>query len=157
MRFLRLPCLVLALCAAPAVPAQTSTARIIVEPGVLTQGYYRSQPQAAWLPGVDAPLKDGPVNTMYLRFYADGRVISVSSTGTPEQIAAWFDYSKDSLPRGEYKIEGDRLRFSTDSERGSVDYEGRIDGYTLHLTAHSHINGRENAYTLRFVPMPASP
>lgn len=93
MRFLRLPCLVLALCAAPAVPAQTSTARIIVEPGVLTQGYYRSQPQAAWLPGVDAPLKDGPVNTMYLRFYADGRVISVSTTGTPEQIAAWFDYT----------------------------------------------------------------
>ena len=157
MRLSILICLPLALLAANAAPAQTPTAPIVAEPAVLTQGYYRSQPQAAWLPGADAPLSDGPVSTMYLRFYADGRVIGVSSTGTPEQIVAWFDYSNDSLPRGEYRVEGDRLTFSTGSELGSVDYEGRIDGGTLHLKSHSHINGRDNTHTLRYVPMPALP
>lgn len=151
--------LLFALCAATAASAQTpATAPASAATAtVQTQGMYRSQAQAAWLPGGSEPLAAGPTLYAYLRFYADGRVISVSSTGTPEQIARWFHYAHDSVSEGSYQIEGDRLRFSINSGTGIVDYDGRIDGDTLRLNSHSHINGRDNTQTLRFVAMPELP
>ncbi|SFL06269.1 hypothetical protein [Lysobacter sp. cf310] len=159
MRSTFLASFLFALCAAPTAVAQTPATEpaAVAATTVQTQGMYRSQAQPAWLPGSRQPLATGPTHYLYLRFYPDGRVISVSSTGTPEQIAGWFDHTHDGVSQGRYRIEGDRLHFSTRSGAGSVDYDGRIDADTLQLNSHSHINGRDNTHTLRFVAMPEQP
>jgi hypothetical protein len=76
----------------------------------------------------------------YLRFYVDGSVIAVSSTGQLEDLKRWFAKGKPDISMGEFSIEGDRLSFSTVSSRGSVDYTGEIVGDRLHLHSYSHIN-----------------
>jgi uncharacterized protein (TIGR02996 family) len=61
----------------------------------------------------------------YLRFYSDGTVLSVISTGTPEEIRRWF--ARESLPRlglarGSYTLSGDRLSFSANDREAPSPY-----------------------------------
>jgi hypothetical protein len=86
----------------------------------------------------------------YLRFYADGTVIGVSTTGTPAQIARWFKapYSNS----GHYSISGSSLKFSLTSPQGTVDYDGVICGSSLQVNVFSHINGRRGTDYYELVP-----
>ncbi|MCO5948523.1 hypothetical protein [Mucilaginibacter flavidus] len=47
----------------------------------------------------------------YLRFYASGRVISVTSDGTPDDLKTWFNLSKDDIPSGSYKVTAKKIYF----------------------------------------------
>jgi hypothetical protein len=80
--------------------------------------------------------------SMYLRFYADGAVIGVSSTGTPAQIRPWFRAPYND--NGRYLVRGPRISFSLTSPAGRVDYDGVIDGSRLQLLSCSRINGRRS-------------
>lgn len=94
---------------------------------------------------------------LYTRFYEDGTVITVSSTGTPVEIARWFkkDHIKHkNLSHGLYKIKDGRLTFSSTSAEGTVDYKGTIQKDVLFLDLHSHINGCRSKRTYRFVQIP---
>ena len=90
----------------------------------------------------------------YFRFYEDGIVIAVSSTGTPSDIADWFKKenieSKD-LSHGEYKIDDSELVFSIISVNGTVDYEGEIQENILTLDFYSHINDTQGTRTYTFL------
>lgn len=94
----------------------------------------------------------------YLRFYPSGLVINVSSTGTPIQVARWFNESHDAVSSGRYVCEGDKLSFSVviDQVRGvnrNCHYEGVIkkDGRLL-LNWYSEATDRVGIYCYDFYP-----
>ena len=77
----------------------------------------------------------GPV-TFYLRFYPDGVVLSVLSTGTLRDLATWFNRHKQ--PNFHYELKGNSLRFTEQTKDMFFVYSGtvtpdslplRVDGY----------------------------
>jgi len=77
----------------------------------------------------------GPV-TFYLRFYPDGVVLSVLSTGTPREVAKWFYRQKQ--PNFHYELKGNSLHFTEQTKDMFFVYSGtvtpdslplRVDGY----------------------------
>jgi hypothetical protein len=89
----------------------------------------------------------------YLRFYADGTVLTVTSDGNPQQVARWFHKQHQYLSKGRYRIEGSTIVFSsTYSAVGTVDYSGTIEGDTLRLDSYSHINSYRGRQEYQFVP-----
>jgi len=93
----------------------------------------------------------------YLRFYSDGTVISVSSTGDSDAVARWFkkeNTESKGLPHGRYEIKDQRLSFSAATKRGTVDYEGVIEENALTLKSHSRINDHRATRTFSFVQLP---
>lgn len=92
----------------------------------------------------------------YARFYEDGTVIIVSSTGNPGEIIRWFkkeNIERKSLSHGLYEINGDRLVFSTTSAQSIVDYEGRIKDDAIIMDTYSHITGHRSNSEFRFVKL----
>jgi len=87
----------------------------------------------------------------YVRFYDDGTVITVSTTGTPQQIKKWFDRKKADLSRGTYMITGTRIVFASESKEGVVDYDGRLKGEAIDVRVYSHINQHSGSHALKFV------
>jgi hypothetical protein len=90
----------------------------------------------------------------YLRFYDDGTVIAVSSTGTPKEISRWFNKENSErieFSTGHYTIENHIITFSVTSSRGTVDYEGIILDDTLILDSYSHINEYQDSQQYDFV------
>ncbi len=91
----------------------------------------------------------------YLRFYDDGLVLSVSSTGPePSKIARWFSReNKEKNSHGTYSLTGRQIMFAATSTSGTVDYEGTVEGDTMVLKSYSHINGNRGVtqYDFRVV------
>lgn len=83
-------------------------------------------------------------NWQYLRFYEDGTVIIVSTSGDLPSISSWFHKDHPNVGRGNFLKEDDKVKFSILYAEGSVDYQGfiRDDGLTLELTSHSNINSK---------------
>jgi hypothetical protein len=77
--------------------------------------------------------------TMYLRFYADGTVIGVSSTGTAAKVNRWFNAPYENT--GRYVARRERLQFQVTSPAGRVDYVAIMDGERLQISSCSRING----------------
>jgi formylglycine-generating enzyme required for sulfatase activity len=78
-----------------------------------------------------------------LRFYDDGLVISASIQVEDvkeswKKISKWFRRGYDN--QGKYFLSGNRLRFSTTSSSGTVDYDGEYFIDKLILNNYSHIN-----------------
>jgi hypothetical protein len=91
----------------------------------------------------------------YLRFYPDGVVINVSSTGKPAEIVKWFDKfaavkSNYKFGQGKFVFEKNHVRFSASSSTGVVDYEGEVFEKRLILKSHSHINDNRGMYEYVF-------
>lgn len=93
----------------------------------------------------------------FLRFYPDGTVDSVCSTGTPEQVWRWFDreHRKDfGHFHGEYTVRADRLSFFVADDRvGRIEYAGVVGGRALALALHSRINDFRGVRRYGFVEL----
>ena len=76
---------------------------------------------------------DNDTTWTYFRFYKDGTIISASTDGTADDIRKWFirpgnkdnDY-KRYTPIGIYKINGDKIEFTTTSAAATIVYKGTI-------------------------------
>ncbi len=93
----------------------------------------------------------------YIRFYEDGTVITVSSTGNPTEIDSWFRKElsiQKGFSRGQYEIKGSEIIFSSTSEAGTVDYNGTIHEKAVDLYSFSHISGNKSKKKYSFVPLP---
>ena len=81
----------------------------------------------------------------YLRFYPDGIVIGVSSTGTGEQVGRWIGKRRKDLSSGRYQIKNNMIEFTLGSKEGSVVYQGEmITDKSMILDSHSYINGHKS-------------
>lgn len=88
---------------------------------------------------------------MFLRFYEDGTVISVSSSGVADDIKGWFKKGHENVAEGEYEIEDDEISFTTSSNYGEVEYSGTIsDRENLKLNTVGD-NGNKQKVTYTFV------
>lgn len=90
----------------------------------------------------------------YLRFYSNGKVISVSTDceGTASDLKDWFNIYHKYVGIGDYVIKGFRIQFDATSNSGTVEYRGRIDknGLIL-LKSKSLINGYRSKEKYKFV------
>src|SRR3954468_14676944 len=70
----------------------------------------------------DIDKQDNDTTYDYLRFYPDGKVISVTSEGTAYDLKEWFDLKMNNPGIGsfDYKAKGKKIYFSTTSKEGSV-------------------------------------
>lgn len=90
----------------------------------------------------------------YIRFYQDGDVIRISSTGSPTDLRKWFSKENQNqwLFRGKIStIEGNRISFSVRDNKGSIDYSGQIEGDTINLSSYSHMNKNQSNDIYSFV------
>lgn len=110
------------------------------------------------VPEIDTVDKDTTWN--YLRFYKDGTIISVAASGTIEDIAAWFTLSPTEVKtawqqnpsKGQYKVTGNRIHFTTTSKQGSIAYKGVIvNGSKLKLHFRGAITGTRGTEIYYFV------
>lgn len=84
--------------------------------------------------------KNEDESSSYLRFFPDGTVVSVTSTGEPHQVIKWFGH--DFEMQGSYRINDKYIEFQTTSKQGTVEYAGNIiDSNLMELNWHSKING----------------
>src|SRR5215813_5695031 len=71
----------------------------------------------------------------FLRFYPDGKVLSVTSSGNVYDLKKWFNLKQDNPSIGVYEISGNRIYFTTTSNEGTVVYDGQIrNKYYLDLS-----------------------
>ena len=68
--------------------------------------------------------EDNDTTYSYLRFYADGKVINVTSEGTAFDLKDWFNLNMKNLSVGNYQVRRKRIYFSTTSGAGTVIYKG---------------------------------
>jgi hypothetical protein len=87
----------------------------------------------------------------YIRFYSDGTVITVSSTGRPEKIARWFFREFYAVSRGTYVISGNRVKFTTTSPEAEIAYEGVINGEQIEFRWKSRRSRLKRKGTVTFV------
>lgn len=89
-----------------------------------------------------------PDYSSYLRFFADGKVVEVGSTGTPSQVGQWLNHDYESF--GFYTIKDGTVSFRITSSSGQVSYSGRVLKDAIEINMTSHINGY-SANNLRYV------
>lgn len=88
----------------------------------------------------------------FLRFYPDGKVLSVTSRGNAHDLKKWFHLKTKNPSVGMYEIKANRIYFSTTSNEGTVVYDGEIhDQYYLTLTIKSLINGYNHQEKYYFI------
>ncbi len=80
------------------------------------------QPPASW------PVKPTKELFLYFRFYPDGSVVSLLSTGMPTEVAKFIRRHLELSGDGTYSISGDRLHFRVTTRRGPIIYSGKVHG-----------------------------
>lgn len=96
----------------------------------------------------------------FVRFFADGGVMTVTVGGTDEvdadlvrSVMGWLVPSgHDGLSKGRFTRSGSEISFSATSSTGTVNYKGTIlpGGEELRLRSHSLINGHRDERQWRF-------
>ena len=98
--------------------------------------------------------EDNDTTCGYLRFYLEGKVISVTAEGTAFDLKEWFNLKMDNPSVGNYQIRRKRIYFSTTSKEGTVIYMGKIkDQYRIILKSKSLINGYKERAKYYFVAL----
>jgi len=105
-------------------------------------------------------MKDGRVFDgfhEYLRFFADGTVLSSSRPEAREQptdlseIASWLSKENPAIPRSSYTVHDGVVTFTKVSNAGTVRWSGGSDGDGLSMDWHSEINGKYGVYKFSFI------
>jgi len=92
----------------------------------------------------------------YLRFYADGIVIGVTTAGKPANLVPWFKKDNKTPSKGKYTLTDSTIKFAMSSEQGEVNYEGRLTADNkLVLLVKSLINKYEGKEEYGFLKMEA--
>jgi hypothetical protein len=92
----------------------------------------------------------------YLRFYPDGKVISVGTDceGTADELKDWFHLDGDQVSKGIFEIKGSKINFSTTGKTGAVKYSGQLTPEnTIKIKWKSLINGEKGRHEYRFIKM----
>jgi hypothetical protein len=87
----------------------------------------------------------------YLRFYADGSLLTVNTDGEPDQVFNLMDKNHPRVSTGSYTLSGSEIAFTASSAEGAVDYHGQADEKGLVLQVFRHINGHQDEERYTFV------
>jgi hypothetical protein len=90
----------------------------------------------------------------YLRFYTNGKVISVGTDcdGTADELKSWFKINAEQVSTADYKITGRRIFFSAKSKSGVIKYKGLLSkNGVLKLKWKSLINGKRGHEKYKFI------
>lgn len=133
----------------PRQPAPAGLAREQGEVPLRYGGVYRSE-------GLEMEVIGERIFPMryFLRFYPDGRVIEISTTGEMNDLELFS--AENGLTVGTVTIRDGVLSFSIPDHRGQVDYSGEVRGDRLHLRIHFHADGKRTERVYGFVPAAAS-
>lgn len=110
-------------------------------PVVKYEGVYRSEKIS----------HNGETLWKYLRFYPNGKVISVTSTGAPADLKAWFNDESPNVSYGVVTLHDDVISFNSEDKYGNVAYSGKMEGGKLKLKWLSQINQANGDHTFTFV------
>jgi hypothetical protein len=77
---------------------------------------------------------------LYFRFYPDGSVVSLLSTGTPIEVAKFIRRNLEESGNGTYSISGDRVNIRVITPHDSVVYTGKFHGDSLALRSYGSIS-----------------
>jgi len=96
---------------------------------------------------------------LYLRFYPEGHVVAMASVWMPEKVASFISRSHSELPKGEYRLEGSKVVFTTQALTGVVDYEGTINENGILFHIHSRVTdfSDNHQFVFRPVEFPSTP
>ena len=97
---------------------------------------------------------DDEGNQDYLRFYPNGKVISVGTDceGTASDIKGWFNLNAKQADIGDFKVNNRRIKFSVKGQTGTINYRGRIiNSEFIKLKWKSLINGSRGRSIYKFV------
>lgn len=67
----------------------------------------------------------------YLRFYPDGDVIYVSSSGSPHDLKNWFNKDHGTVSKGSFEHDGEKIEFSVAGFGKRSNFIGEIDGLSI--------------------------
>lgn len=95
----------------------------------------------------------------YLRFYPDGQMIRVTTTGLPHQIKHWFNLERWSIEEyrniGNYQcsgkeIIGDSWQYERGAPKFALSYRGHFQGAVLTVATHSNYNNTTHTHDYTF-------
>jgi hypothetical protein len=86
----------------------------------------------------------------YLRFYADGTLLSASSEAAPQDVARWLDKNHSDNGSGCATARAGVLQIVRTSSAGKIEYTGKVQGDKLVL--HVRSNGHERDENYQFTP-----
>ena len=91
----------------------------------------------------------------YIRFFEDGTVITAHSKTSPQSMKKWFikDTIKSGVGKGNFILSSNRIKFTTTSFSGIVEYEGRIYRNKMVIEAYSHITQRNYIREYDFIKL----
>jgi hypothetical protein len=76
----------------------------------------------------------------YLRFYADGVVLEVTSMGQPHEVVRWFERDNPRVAKGFFATNEEGVtHFAVTTEYGVVVFEAEFQGERLCVDIYSHI------------------
>ncbi|HSU13860.1 hypothetical protein [Longimicrobium sp.] len=140
---------ILACLLALAAPSAAQTARPAGAEGehlLRYDGVYQSGHSEPRVPGTEF----GPWS--YLRFYPNGTVVTVATSGRPEDLG-WLKITDESYFSGRWALQGNVLSFSVRGGNDpAIDYVGTVVGDRLYLHVRSHINGYQGDEVYLFFP-----
>jgi hypothetical protein len=97
--------------------------------------------------------EDGDLpSTQYYRFYPDGTVIEVASTGSLTIIKRWFNKESDKeFGRGKItQYNGNKVSFYTRQNDKIFEYKGEIDGDLIRIKESRWLWGKDTIAFVRF-------
>ena len=114
---------------------------------IRVDGFYRTK--------AEFDKRDKDTTYHYLRFYPNGKVISVPSEGTPHDLKSWFNLNHPYISIGNYVVDRNKLHFSTTQGTNTVTYKGKLkNSYYLVLSWKSLNNGNKGREKYYFVHIP---
>jgi len=104
----------------------------------------------------DVGTVDGRTYWKYLRFYRNGTVLGCCMAAGPDACIHLLNRRNESgdLFRGQYKILGSTIRFSTVNSFGTLDYQGVIRNQRIELEYESRSTGAQGIIDFHFICLP---
>jgi|GEM_PF-5031779 len=139
LRILLVPCILLSVACKHKKPVTNL---------ILYDGVYRGDH--------DFVMSTGEISHSYIRFYANGKVQTLSTPSGMKDISKRFNLQDDALIKivGTFTVVGKNISFTTSAGSPYVAYNGTIlDSSLLHLHSKSYITGNETETDYSFIPI----
>lgn len=89
--------------------------------------------------------------SIYLRFFPDGRVVGAEAPGSPIEVSRWLNHEYTN--HGLYGMNGSGIEFEIRTPQGVFNYIGKITNGKLNVNSYSKIDFSVQEYEFSFVPI----